>query len=152
MNNNIGPILSTLNRSGFRTTNTRRKIVEAIYGLGKSFTVEELIQKLPDSGRATIFRNVKVMRDLGIICQVILDDGRSVYQLDFESSIDSYHHHHLICSNCKNIQEFNSRELENILNTISDEMTFQIDTHRLELFGYCSECVKFLSLEKKTAN
>ena len=132
-------VLSTLNRSGYRTTATRRKIIDAIFSLDNSFTVEDLIQNLPDLGRATIFRNVKVLKDLQIVCQVFLDNGQSVYQLDFESNLES-HHHHLICSKCKCIQEFNSGELEGLLRAVSEEMSFEIDTHRLELYGYCSSC------------
>ena len=98
-----------------------------------------MIQNLPDLGRATIFRNVKVLKDLQIICQVFLDNGLSVYQLDFESNLES-HHHHLICSKCKCIQESNSGELEGLLRAVSEEMSFEIDTHRLELYGYCSSC------------
>tara|TARA_B100000700_G_scaffold331758_1_gene468081 strand:- start:13599 stop:14063 length:465 start_codon:yes stop_codon:yes gene_type:complete len=132
-------VLSALNRSGYRTTATRRKIVEAIFYFDNGFTVEDLIKNLPDLGRATIFRNVKILKDLEIICQVFLGDGQSVYQLDFESNLNS-HHHHLICSKCKCIQEFNNKELEVLLSLVSEEMSFEIDTHRLELYGYCSNC------------
>ena len=132
-------VLSTLNRSGYRTTATRRKIIDAIFSLENSFTVEDLIQNLPDLGRATIFRNVKVLKDLQIICQVFLDNGQSVYQLDFELNLES-HHHHLICSKCKCIQEFNSKELESLLQSVSETMSFEINTHRLELYGHCNSC------------
>ena len=141
INNNVNSlyVLSAMNRSGYRTTTTRRKIIDAIFSLGNSFTVDDLIQNLPDLGRATIFRNVKVLKDLQIICQVFLDNGQSVYQLDFELNLEN-HHDHLICSKCKCIQEFNSKELESLLQSVSEAMSFEINTHRLELYGHCSSC------------
>ena len=106
--------------------------------LGNHFTAEEVQVASPTVGRATVFRTMKLMRELGVICQVVLDDGTAVYQLADDDQAD--HHHHVICTECGRVTEFASDGLEGELERVATSTGFDIDTHRLELYGRCSDC------------
>ncbi len=128
----------TLSRRGYRLTSPRRTVLDTMRGLGNHFTAEEVQHASPEVGRATVFRTMKLMRELGVICQVVLDDGTAVYQLADEDRAD--HHHHVICTECGRVTEFASDGLEGELERVADETGFEIDTHRLELYGRCASC------------
>ena len=132
------PIERTLSRSGYRLTSPRRAVLDTMRGLGNHFTAEEVLHASPEVGRATIFRTMKLMRELGVICQVVLDDGNAVYQLADDPQAD--HHHHVICTECGRVTEFASDGLERELERLAVETGLEIDTHRLELYGRCVNC------------
>jgi Fur family ferric uptake transcriptional regulator len=132
------PIERTLSRRGYRLTSPRRAVLDTMRELGNHFTAEDVQAASPAVGRATVFRTMKLMRDLGIVCQVVLDDGTVVYQLTAEDDTD--HHHHVVCSECGQVTEFASDGLEQVLEGVARTTGFDIDTHRLELYGRCSNC------------
>jgi Fur family ferric uptake transcriptional regulator len=132
------PAERTLARSGYRLTAPRRALLDKMRTLGNHFTAEEVQLAAPEVGRATVFRTMKLMRELGVVCQVVLDDGAVVYQLADDDLAD--HHHHVICSECGKVVEFASDGLEDILAEVAAATGFEIDTHRLELYGRCASC------------
>ena len=132
------PIERTLSRSGYRLTSPRRAVLDTMRGLGNHFTSDEVLQASPEVGRATVFRTMKLMRELGVICQVVLDDGTAVYQIADDDRTN--HHHHVICTECGKVTEFASDGLEGQLERVSSATGFDIDTHRLELYGRCASC------------
>tara|TARA_Y100000588_G_C14261648_1_gene927884 strand:+ start:2806 stop:3228 length:423 start_codon:yes stop_codon:yes gene_type:complete len=136
----IDPIERTLSRQGHRLTGPRRAVVDTMRLLGNHFTAEEVQQALPAVGRATIFRTMKLMRELEMICQVVLDDGTIVYQLVGED--ESEHHHHVICSDCGKVAEFTSDGLERLLEDVASMTGFEVGAHRIELYGQCDSCQK----------
>ena len=83
---------------------------------------------------------MKLMRELDVICQVVLDDGTIVYQLVEKD--ESEHHHHVICSNCGKVAEFASDGLERLLEGVAGMTGFEVGAHRIELYGLCENCQK----------
>jgi Fur family ferric uptake transcriptional regulator len=134
----VDTIERTLSHGGYRLTMPRRIVLESMRQQGNHFTAENVQLSAPEVGRATVFRTMKLMRDLGIICQVVLDDGATVYQLTEDDAGE--HHHHVICSGCGEVAEFSSDGLEDGLADIARRTGFEIDTHRLELYGRCGRC------------
>ena len=121
--------------SGRRLTGPRRTLAEALLTLGDHFAAEELLQAAPGVGRATVFRTLRMLQDSGLVCQVVLDDGRTVYRLGSEE-----HHHHVVCSDCGAVADVSSARLEKALGAISVETGYEVDAHRLELYGRCADC------------
>jgi len=68
-------LLETLEQQGYRSTSPRRAVAQVIANQGKHFTAEDLREKLPSLGRATIFRSLKLLVETGVLCRVLLEDG-----------------------------------------------------------------------------
>ncbi|MCZ7578351.1 MAG: transcriptional repressor [Dehalococcoidia bacterium] len=66
---------------GFRSTAPRRAVLQAIERAPGPFTVEDLLGELPGVGRATVFRTIKLLQELDLLCRVPLEDGSVRYQL-----------------------------------------------------------------------
>ncbi|HIN25661.1 MAG TPA: transcriptional repressor, partial [Dehalococcoidia bacterium] len=93
-------LLETLEQQGYRSTSPRRAVAQVIANQGKHFTAEDLREKLPSLGRATIFRSLKLLVETGVLCRVLLEDGDLHYQLSHRG-----HHHHLLCVECGSSQD-----------------------------------------------
>lgn len=124
-----------LARGGVRVTAPRRALLAAIEGLGDHFTAEELAAAAPAVGRATVFRTLRLLQDLGTICLVVLDDGTSEYRM-----AEPGHHHHLVCSVCGTVSDIVGCDLTELVRVVSEDTGFDVETHRLELYGRCAAC------------
>lgn len=121
--------------AGRRLTGPRRALAEALLTMGDYFAAEDLLQAAPSVGRATVFRTLRMLQDSGLVCQVVMDDGRTVYRLGAEE-----HHHHVVCSDCGAVADVSSARLEKALSAIAVETGYEVDAHRLELYGRCPDC------------
>ena len=124
-----------LQRNGFRLTGPRRVVLDAIQRLGDHFTAEQVVNAVPDVGRATVFRTLRLMQQLDVVCQVVLDDNALAYRLGSRG-----HHHHIVCSECSRVSDFASCDVQELLDELSRRTGYEIDTHRLEVYGRCPEC------------
>ncbi len=120
---------------GHRVTGPRRAVLEAIAASLSPFTVEDICAAAPDVGRATVFRTMKILQELELVCRVPLEDGSVRYQLSRGG-----HHHHLICSECGAVSEFSDPHLDSLIRQNAQTEGFQLDGHSLELYGRCAAC------------
>jgi Fur family transcriptional regulator, ferric uptake regulator len=120
---------------GFRSTGPRRAVLTAIEDAQAPFTVEDLLDVVPSVGRATVFRTVKLLQELDLVCRVPLEDGGVRYQLS-----DGGHHHHLVCRNCGSVTEFSDLEIDARIQEQAKAHGFALQGHSLELYGLCREC------------
>ncbi|MPZ98165.1 MAG: transcriptional repressor [Dehalococcoidia bacterium] len=125
----------TLARGGYRLTAPRRALLEAMQDLDDHFTAEDVVTAAPEVGRATVFRTLRLMQDIGVVCQVVLDDGSVAYRLT-----SGGHHHHMVCSQCGAVADFTSHDIEDVLQQLADRTGYEIDAHRLEMYGRCPRC------------
>ena len=122
-------------RSGHRVTAPRRALLATMQGLGDHFTAEGLVAAAPGVGRATVFRTLRLLQDIGTLCQVVLDDGTVEYRLT-----EGGHHHHLVCSECGAVDDFASCDINDLLSELARRTGYDIAAHRLEVYGRCSAC------------
>lgn len=135
----------------YKTTPQRKEILQVFVDYSKSYhlSAEEVYEILRekgfDFGLATVYRNLELLNEIGILAKVDFGDGRARYEL---SSIDPkvHNHHHLICMNCKKVIEFEEDLLDELEKIIAKKSGFKIVNHEVKFFGYCSECKKKLRI------
>ena len=127
---------ATLEDGGYRRTRSRRRVVEALERKRDGFTTEEVCAELPDVGRATVYRTVRLLVEAGAICRLALPDGGSRYSL---SRVE--HHHHTLCIRCGAVGEFRNVAIERLLRAVGETMPGEIVGHRIELYMRCQECL-----------
>ncbi|MFW6195043.1 MAG: Fur family transcriptional regulator [Chloroflexota bacterium] len=129
-------IIAALEDQGYRITGPRRTVARAISDRSAGFTAEELSAELPQVGRATVYRVIKLLLDMGVICKLSLPDGAPVY---VASRVE--HHHHFICTSCGDVGEFRDQAVERVLRSLAQEIGGEIQGHRMEFYIRCSACV-----------
>tara|TARA_B100001113_G_scaffold247099_1_gene203426 strand:- start:30 stop:491 length:462 start_codon:yes stop_codon:yes gene_type:complete len=137
--------LSAINQ---RYTKNRRQLVEILLGTSKPITINQILESDSKLAQSSVYRNLAVLEQAGLVAKIITNDEHAHYELA-EHILD--HHHHIICSPCGEILDFQLTEkiekaLENSLKEIADDYGFSIDHHRLDLLGTCGECSNNKSL------
>ena len=138
-------IITTIKRHGFKLTPQRRAVVHTIASSQDHLTpiaiFEKVRQNHPGIGLVTIYRTLKLLAELDLICELHSGENCPSYI----TGTPHQHHHHLVCSGCGKVVDFasprliehNVAELEGML---SHESGFRIDEHRLEFTGLCRLC------------
>lgn len=129
-------LLQIIEDRGFRSTLPRQALVRTVAARDSHFSAEELRKALPQVGRATIYRCLSLLVDAGILCRVLLEDGSLHYQLSHRG-----HHHHLICAECGLSQDLIGCDIEEMLTEKARQHRFQMEGHRLEVYGRCQKCL-----------
>ena len=132
-------ITDALGAAGYRLTEPRRSLSGLIADWSGHFTAEELLEasrrRRLGIGRATIFRSLDVLAELGVVERLDLPTGEHAYV-----ACEPAHHHHVVCSSCGRATEVGDLGLGETSAAVERATGYRIDTHRLELFGLCPDC------------
>ncbi|MFD0586774.1 Fur family transcriptional regulator [Paenibacillus sp. GCM10027627] len=80
----------------------------------------------------TVYRNLRVMEELGVLEQVMFEEGVK-FKLHCR---EEHHHHHLICLQCGHTYPITFCPMEQT----SVPSEFRVVKHKFEVFGYCKDC------------
>ena len=134
------PVMTALDRAGYRLTEPRRSVAALISDQDRHFTAASLVEaarvRQLGVGRATIFRTLEILEDIGAVERLDLPSGEHAYV-----GCEPTHHHHVVCSGCGRTDEIEDAGLRAVVATIARRTGYRVDEHRLELFGLCTACV-----------
>ncbi len=132
-------LLQALDQAGVRLTGPRRELAALIAERHGHFTAADLLadadRRSLGIGRATVFRLLELLADRNLVERVDLPDGTHAY-VPCEPS----HHHHLVCVSCGAISEVDDCGIDVVTAEAARRSGFEIESHRLELFGRCPRC------------
>ena len=133
--------VTVLDRAGYRLTEPRRSLAGLIADQTGHFTAAGLVAEARDRrlgvGRATVFRTLEVLAELGAIERLDLPSGGHAYV-----GCEPIHHHHVVCSRCGRTSEVDDAGLRTVVREVARQTGFRIDEHRLEMFGLCPACLE----------
>ena len=127
-----------LRKKGLKLTSQRMLVARKIFGIGSHFTVDHLadmLKKKEDKiSRATIYRIVSVMAEAGLLIEHNFGQSAKFYE---HTSGEEEHHDHMICVNCRHIEEFYDKGIEDIQVQVANKLGFDLAEHSLNLYGAC---------------
>lgn len=127
-------------QKGLKSTRQRDIILDSFLASDRHISIEELYLKLrskhPSIGYATVYRTLKLFAESGIAREIQFGDGQTRY----EHANEGEHHDHLVCTRCGTIIEFENETIEKLQQEVADAHGFQIENHKLELYGVCAKC------------
>jgi Fur family ferric uptake transcriptional regulator len=126
-----------LNRS-----DAREKILEIIVTESRHFTAIDLLENLqkrfPEIGKATMYRNLPLLVESGILQEGPHDsNGQVLYELSGED-----HHDHIVCLDCRRIFEFHDNAIEKRQEAVAAELEFKPVAHRHVIYAHCTFLAK----------
>jgi Fur family ferric uptake transcriptional regulator len=118
--------------------------MRAICNFPGHFSAEDLQQALSKSGKSislpTIYRNLPVLVEAGIIRRTSLLEEASSQAATYEHIYGKPHHDHLLCVGCGARVEFVYPAIEVLQEAVAREHGFELTGHHLELVGLCPAC------------
>jgi Fe2+ or Zn2+ uptake regulation protein len=133
------PLAAALDLAGYRLTDSRRLVSKLIAAREGHFTASDLIDdaraRRLEIGRATIFRALDLFEELNLLERLDLPNGEHAYV-----PCEPAHHHHVVCGVCGRTTEVDDQGLLAAVDEIERRTGYQIEAHRLELYGRCPRC------------
>lgn len=87
-------------------------------------------------GLATVYRTLQLLSEAGEVDTLRNPSGEQSYRLC--STTD--HHHHLICTSCETVLEFDDQPVRDWVDQLCAASGFTAQGHVLEITGTCRAC------------
>ena len=137
MNYSAETIKETLKSRGLRVTPQRFAVYANLLSRSDHPTVEQILadlnQNFPVSSQATIYTSLQVLRDVGLVQEVLLEEGVSRYDANMKK------HHHFLCSKCGAIEDIPSNQFEP-LNLSKLRSGLKAESYEIIVRGICDRC------------
>ena len=128
-----------LRTKGFKMTPQRELIFRSFFELGEHVSVDELFEKVRRQDRSvgysTVWRNLKLICQVGLAEEVNLGDGVTRYD-----RVTPEPHGHLYCLDCRKLIEFDIEQLIESLGGIVKTNQFTPAGYKIEVQGQCNDC------------
>ena len=132
-------IIDRLTREGHRLTTPRQAIIKLVAPRQDHFSAQEVWDEVRERysgiGRATVFRTLDLLTELGVLNRIHTGDGCHRYTI-----CETKHHHHLMCVECGTVSSLEAAGIESQIRRLATDAGFDLLTHHLELVGRCAGC------------
>ncbi|HWL23052.1 MAG TPA: peroxide-responsive transcriptional repressor PerR [Ureibacillus sp.] len=140
MSMHLKDALDTLKTTGVRITPQRHAILEYLIDSMNHPTADDIYKsledKFPNMSVATVYNNLRVFREAGLVKELTYGDAAS--RFDFVTN----DHYHMICECCGKIVDFHYPGLDEVEHFASHVTGFKVNMHRLEVYGTCPDCIE----------
>ena len=127
-----------LKESGLKATFQRMNILEVIEKHGHmaiEAIYDEVVKIHPSLSLATIYKNIFLMTDKGVLVEVPIAGKKPKYELKKSDHI------HLVCTVCGEVKDKPCLEAtDKILYELTDKEHFTLNKRQINLYGVCSVC------------
>jgi len=129
-------IIRKMASRGLRITDQRRTLAKLFADTDGYLSPKDVYDHLgrfyPGLSFDTVYRNLRLLDELGVLEQVVFEDG-----VKFKLHCSGHdHHHHLICLDCGKTYPLTHCPMD--ATSVPDD--FVIVKHKFEVFGYCGAC------------
>ena len=127
-----------LKKSGLKATFQRMNILENIgmYGhMSIDSIYAEVIKTHPSLSLATVYKNIILMVEKGVLVEVPITGKKSKYELIKEDHI------HLVCTECGEVEDKPQHSVADALFTsMTEQENFTLSKQQINLYGVCTHC------------
>jgi Fur family ferric uptake transcriptional regulator len=137
-----GVVAARLQDAEQRYTAGRRALVGVLVDAARPLTMAEVQAAATDLPQSSIYRNLAVLEQAGVVRRVHGGDASSRYELAEDLT---EHHHHLVCQSCGTVEDFTmppamERGVDEAITEVGARTGFEVHGHRLDLVGLCARC------------
>ncbi len=127
-----------LKESGLKATFQRMNILECIdvHGHISIDTIyEQVVKRHSSLSLATVYKNIILMVENGVLVEVPITGKKSKYELIKEDHI------HLVCTECGEVEDKPMHAFTNgLFTSITEQEHFTLSKQQINLYGVCIHC------------
>jgi len=129
-----------LRKRKLKSTRHRTSIIAELEESQVPMTAEDIFIRLRGKNisisMSTVYRVLDTLGEKGLVVQSTLPGvNKAVYEINKKE-----HHHHLVCVKCRNMFSVEGCPVEEYEKALEGRFGFSVKGHKLEIYGYCSEC------------
>lgn len=136
----MGIFHDSLREHGLPVTQQRESVAGVLFESTRHLSAEDIGEKLRERGehvgKATIYRTLNLLVEVGLATEHDFDEGFKRY----EAKVGPARHDHLICTSCGDVVEFHHERLDELQEEIAGDEDFRPMSRQLKIYGLCSEC------------
>jgi len=121
-------------------THQREAIARVLFESTQHLSADDVEAALVDRGhqigKATVYRTLALMVELGLATEHDFDEGFRRYQM----KVGAAQYDHMICTVCGGVTQFRHDALESALGGILRDACFEPITRQIKIFGTCNDC------------
>ncbi|MDX2140693.1 MAG: Fur family transcriptional regulator [Chloroflexota bacterium] len=142
MLDDLSPRAQKLRDAGHKLTHARLTVLDVLEKSGGHITSTELLDRVNavDSsiGRASVFRCLDLFTRMSLIRPTYIDSSVTPTYVMMPDG----HHHHIICTQCAAIIEFEDCKLGDLARELERRLHVKLTGHLLEFYGLCERCAQ----------
>ena len=131
-----------------RNTNQREAILKILINTRSHPTADDIYdevrEKIPNISKGTVYRNLKVLQEMGQVRELNLDGTKSRFEIAIAS------HYHFRCVNCSRVLDLDVPIHTELDRKVAEQTGLSISYHQLEFRGLCHDCQP--SISKQATN
>lgn len=136
----IAQVARRLRAQGERMTEPRAAVLRALAGTPGHLRMDEIAEAVavtnPGVHRASVYRTVAALGELGLVQHVHLGHGATAYHLVPEVGP----HPHAECHECGRVLDLPANTLADVATRLRHDFGFSLDGTHVALSGRCAEC------------
>lgn len=126
-------------------TKQRDVLLEIIKGFNSEHVTADALfkviaEKNLDISKATLYRTLESFVNEGVLKKIIIDNKSSACYQYCNHCEDGSSHFHLMCEKCGKLIHLECDDVDDLINHVSKEHNFDINSSKVVLYGLCEEC------------
>ena len=135
--------VAALRAGGERVTPARRAVLRVLDEASGHLTAEVIAERVdqaePGVHRATVYRSLQSLADLGVVAHTHVPHGATIYHLR-TSPTEAAGHAHLQCVHCERLFDIPPDWLVPLRDRMAAELDLELDVAHAALLGTCADC------------
>jgi len=131
-------IIETLRKNGYKATTQRIAVCRFALHSRDHPTAQRIYNEVrrihPTVSLATVYKTLQILTEHGLIQELDLPQS----QARFDSYVEP--HINLVCMQCGNIQDFNDKTAQEMVERVTTQAEFTRTGQRLDIYGLCRTC------------
>ncbi len=146
----VAEAVARLRAAGERVTPARYavlRVVDAADAADEHLTAEQIGVRVaevePSVHRATVYRTLTSLSEIGVLLHVHLGGSAVVYHLAGDEAVEpapTSGHAHVQCHHCGRVFDVPPQAFDAVATRLLDTLGFTLDTSHAALLGTCREC------------
>lgn len=124
-----------------KVTPARRAVLEVVASTDAHLSADEIVSRVadlaPEVHRATVFRTLERLVELGLVAHVHLPHGATTFHL---REPGERMHLHVLCRACGEVFDTDPTLLDGVAASLSESLGFELAADHAALSGVCATC------------